>query len=92
MNTNSGEDFKLETQERRSNEDIKQLCGLLVDLHGKLDAHIREEATLKPQLVELIGLLERSKGALVLVKWLSATAIALAGFYAWASQHLTWKG
>lgn len=77
--------------ERRSTDNIREMCALLTDLHQKLDAHIKEEAALKPQLVELISLLERSKGALVLIKWLSVAVTALAGLYAWASQHLTWK-
>lgn len=73
-------------------ETMAEIWQLLRGLDMKVTLHIEEEKKVRPKLLELIELLDRSKGALTFIKWAAATVVAISGAFAFISSHFTWKG
>lgn len=71
---------------------MAEIWKLLRELDTKVTLHIEEEKVVRPKLVELLQLLDRSKGALTLIKWAAATVVAIAGAYTFLVSHFTPKG
>ena len=72
--------------------DLTQIWELLRDLDMKVQLHIQEESAYKPKMVELINILERSKGAITFMRYTTMLMAMAAAGYAWLSSHVTWKG
>jgi len=82
----------IQVVERREEPDLDKIWNLLREVDKKVDLHLQEESEYRPKLIELMALLERSKGALTLIKWTAAIVAASAAAGLWVTSHFTWKG
>ena len=75
---------------RTDNTSVEELSiiEMLVRMETKLDLHLAEEKLIRPKLEELVVILERSKGVLVLFRgmlYICAPALAIAY---WIRDHV----
>ena len=76
-------------KERRSNQpDLSAIWELLHEIKLAQELHLQRDAEVQPKLLELISVLEKSKGALTLIKWLAAVCSFTAAAVIWAKDHL----
>ena len=76
-------------QERRiGSPDLVAIWELLREIKEQQDIHLASEAEIQPKLLELINLLERSKGAIVLIKWTAYIGSFVAAIVIWAKDHV----
>ena len=75
-------------ERRKQSPDLEAIWELLLDIKATQDVHLAEEKEIKPKLMELLSLLERSKGIIVFVKWTAAISVAFAAFLVWAKEHI----
>lgn len=75
---------------KKSCDDIglEHICDLLLDLKKTLDTHITEENIYKPKVVELVDILDKSKGVVWFIKVLSVVAVAGWGLVYWIRDHI----
>ncbi len=70
--------------------DLEAIWKLLRELEMSVKLHMEEEKELKPKLLELLSLLERSKGVfsfLRIVLWVGGPLVA---FGYWVKDHIKW--
>ena len=65
---------------------------LLVEVKTTIDSHISEEKDMKPQLLELLGILNTSKSAMVFIKYTAKLVAVAVATYTFMVIHITWKG
>jgi hypothetical protein len=71
-----------------SEVDLKEIWRLLREVEMLIKLHIEDEKQLRPKLQELILLLERSKGAFILLRWfVFITTPVLVAVY-WVRDHV----
>lgn len=71
--------------ERRQNDEILRE---LSELKMIMEAHLKEEQDLRPRLLELLTILERSKGAILLLKTLFFIGAPVSAFVYWIKDHV----
>lgn len=75
--------------ERRSVEhDLTEIKTLLKELNSKVEAHLAEEKQLQPHLIELIDILQKSKGVVLLFKFLLYIGAPFAALVYWIKDHV----
>lgn len=75
--------------ERRSLEhDLTEIKTLLRELNSKVEAHLTEEKQLQPHLIELIDILQKSKGVVMLFKFLLYIGAPAAALIYWIKDHI----
>lgn len=75
-------------QERRENPDLGAIWKLLHEIKEQQEIHLAQDIELQPKLLELINLLERSKGAITLIKWTAYIGSFVAAIVLWAKDHI----
>jgi len=73
---------------RVSPASLDSIWQLLTDLNNKFEAHIEEEKHIKPSLVELVDILQKSKGVIIFLKFLLYIAAPIAAFVYWIKDHV----
>lgn len=73
---------------RITTQDLQEIWQLLNSIKEAQDKHLAAEAEIQPKLLELISILEKSKGALLFLKVLIYGGTLLGGLYVWAKEHL----
>jgi hypothetical protein len=68
--------------------DVQEIRGLMRDLKDSLERHMEQEENLRPHVLELITLLERSKGVITFLKVVLYISIPVLGVIAWAKEHI----
>lgn len=75
--------------ERRSVEhDLSEIKRLLQELNSKVEAHLTEEKQIQPHLIELIDILQKSKGVVLLFKFLLYIGAPFAALVYWIKDHV----
>lgn len=75
--------------ERRSvGHDLAEIKRLLQELNSKVEAHLIEDRQLQPHLVELIDILQKSKGIVLLFKFLLYIGAPFAALVYWIKDHV----
>lgn len=74
--------------ERRESPDLGAIWKLLHEIKEQQEIHLAQEAEIQPKLLELIALLERSKGAITLIKWTASIGTFIAAIVLWAKDHI----
>ena len=68
--------------------DLDLIYKTLMDMKSTLDVHITEESIYKPKVVELVNILDQSKGILWFIKLLSVALVAGWGIIYWIRDHI----
>lgn len=71
-----------------SEAQMDKMISELEQLKALFASHIKEESELKPRLIELLVLLERSKGAVSLLKALIYIGAPLTAITYWIKDHV----
>jgi len=71
-----------------SNDEYEQLHGLLMELKGIVNEHIRQENELRPRLEELLAIMERSHGVILFLKFLAYVGAPVGALIIWAKDHI----
>lgn len=75
--------------ERLSMErELSEIKRLLQELNIKVEAHFAEDKQLQPHLVELIDILQKSKGVVLLFKFLLYIGAPFAALVYWIKDHV----
>lgn len=75
--------------ERRSGgHDLAEIKELLQALNSQVEAHLAEEKQLQPHLIELIDILQKSKGVVLLFKFLLYIGAPFAALVYWIKDHV----
>lgn len=77
--------------EEVASPNIQDVWELLRDMQEKMDRHIEQEELYKPKMLELITILERSKGIMYFFKVLIYFGVPISAAIAWFSDHFRWK-
>ena len=72
------------TERHQNDEILRELSELKVIM----EAHIKEEQELRPRLLELLNLLERSKGAVAMVKGMMYIGAPIGAAIYWIKDHV----
>lgn len=75
---------------RKTPATMDDVVDLLRDLDNKLETHLAEEKELRPKVIELVDILQKSKGAIAFIKLSVTVAGAVAIALAWAKDHIKW--
>lgn len=73
---------------RSVRHDITEIKELLQELNSKVEAHLIEDKQLQPHLVELIDILQKSKGVVLLFKFLLYIGAPFAALVYWIKDHV----
>ena len=77
------------TNERRIDKrSLEAIWELLSELNIKVDLHLKEEASLRPQLLELADILQKSKGIILFFKFLLYIGAPLGALFYWIKDHV----
>jgi hypothetical protein len=68
--------------------ELKEIKDLLVHIKEKVDAHLDEEKHIQPHLIELVDILQKSKGVVTFFKLALYIGAPLAAIIAWSKDHL----
>lgn len=72
----------------KTSADLGAIWDLLRELDKKVDVHLAEEAEFRPKLVELVAIMERSKGAIFLLKLLVGIGAPVYALMLWLKDHV----
>lgn len=78
-------------KERRvtgTHSDLSEIWELLHAIDKKIDLHIKEEDAYRPKVVELVEILEKSKGAITLIKILVGVIAPTIAALVWLRDHV----
>lgn len=80
------------TERRSGDRDVtlETVMEVLHRLELRMEAHLLEEEAMKPYLVELIDVLQKSKGAITFLKIMVYVGGAIAAAIAWGKDHIKW--
>jgi hypothetical protein len=68
--------------------DLDEIWRVLREVEMLVKLHLEREEKMWPKVAELINLLERSKGALTLLKWISYVVAPLFFAIYWVRDHV----
>ena len=68
--------------------ELNDIWNLLRDLDKKVDLHLQEEEAFRPKMVELVSIMDKSKGAITLIKIIVAVAVPVYAAVIWAKDHI----
>lgn len=68
--------------------DLSDIWDLLRAIDKKVDLHLADEAEFRPRLVELVGIMEKSKGAITLIKWCAYLGAPIYALILWFKDHV----
>lgn len=68
--------------------DLSDIWDLLRALDKKVELHLQDEAEFRPKMVELVSILEKSKGAVTLIKILVGVVAPVWALFIWAKDHV----
>jgi hypothetical protein len=68
--------------------DVQEIRSLMLSLKTTLEHHIEQSKDMEPRILELITLLERSKGVITFFKVVLYISIPVLGIIAWAKDHI----
>ena len=71
------------------NELLRQIHSEVQAISSRLNVHLAEEEQMMPHLLELVQLLQMSKGAVIFIKVVIFIATPIVGFIVWAKSHIT---
>lgn len=75
--------------ERRSTPaELADIWNLLHEIKTSQEIHLKEEAEFRPKLVELVTILERSKGVILFLKLVLYLGAPITAFAVWAKDHI----
>lgn len=77
-----------EHERRITFQDLQAIWELLEEIKKAQDIHLAAEVELRPKLLELIGILEKSKGALFFLKALIYVGGVVGACLLWAKDHV----
>lgn len=76
-------------KERRANPpDFAAIWELLHEIKTAQEVHLEQEKQIQPKLLELIEILERSKGVITFLKVVLYVGAPLTAFAVWARDHI----
>lgn len=78
----------MESRDIMSEAEYRALRELMNELKYTLELHIEQENEFRPKVVELVTILERSKGIIVFLKLVLYIGAPLLAFVAWAKDHI----
>lgn len=68
--------------------DITEIKELLQELNSKVEAHFVEDKQLQPHLIELIDILQKSKGVVIFFRFLFYIGAPFAAVVYWIKDHV----
>jgi hypothetical protein len=77
-----------ERRARLNDKSEEALWNLLREIKTSLDTHLAQEAVYQPKVIELIEVLDKSKGVITLIKVLVYLCAPLFALWAWAKDHV----
>lgn len=77
-------DWNGEERRHHDSEVLKQIA----ELRAIMEAHLIEEKQLKPHIQELVDILQKSKGIVLLFKFLLYIGAPLGAFVYWVKDHV----
>ena len=77
-------DWNGEERRHHDSEVLKQIA----ELRAIMEAHLIEEKQLKPYIQELIDILQKSKGIVLLFKFLLYVGAPVGAFVYWVQDHV----
>jgi hypothetical protein len=74
--------------DRRAEPSLTDVWDLMTELNAKLESHIIEEGQIRPHLIELVDILQKSKGVVTFFKLLIYIGAPIAAIIAWGKDHI----
>lgn len=68
--------------------DLTEIKELLQELNSKVEAHFVEDKQLQPHLIELIDILQKSKGVVIFFRFLFYIGAPFAAVVYWIKDHV----
>ena len=71
-------------------QELREIKTLLLEIDTKVSLHLAEEEELRPKLQELVEILQKSKGAIALIKFVFYVIAPVLGGVYWLRDHFKW--